>query len=356
MLPPTLISALQVLSRSGKPLITSDTPPPSATKLEPGQQVQGTVQAQVSPGLYKVLVAGQNVQMRLPADLRSGTLINLRVVSNKPQLTFSIIPSATPISTQEQIGPTARMLAHLTEAPLEKPVTRQTGNSPVWQTTGSVPDSKQLAGALRSALANSGLFYESHQAQWVLGERSTAQLLVEPQNQLGITGISMPQPEHQPSSAAASGPALVQQDLALATNTTATSPASASNSNMHHDGAIAKELLPLVQQQLHTLETHQLTWSGQVWPGQEMQWEIQGQPEHHAEQQDERKWSTEMELALPILGDVHARMVFSAHGLQLTLHAADGETVALLNHALPRLRSALAEVDVPLVAAVVERS
>ncbi|NNM79867.1 MAG: flagellar hook-length control protein FliK, partial [Gallionella sp.] len=119
---------------------------------------------------------------------------------------------------------------------------------------------------------------------------------------------------------------------------------------------VAKELVPLVQQQLHTLETHQLTWAGQVWPGQQMQWEIHGQPEHHNAPQDERQWRTEMELALPRLGDVHAQLVFSGSGLKLTLHVADTATATLFNRSLAQLRSALANVNIPLTAAAVEKS
>jgi len=106
------------------------------------------------------------------------------------------------------------------------------------------------------------------------------------------------------------------------------------------------------------LETHQLTWVGQVWPGQQMQWEIQGQPErhHHSPQRDERQWSTEMELDLPNLGDVHARLVFAGSGLRLTLHAADSATVDLFNRDLPRLKNSLADAGIALTAAVVEKS
>jgi hypothetical protein len=53
---------------------------------------------------------------------------------------------------------------------------------------------------------------------------------------------------------------------------------------------------------------------------------------------------------------VHARLVFSAHGLELRLHAADTNTLALFNRALPKLQSALADANIPLTAAVVERS
>ena len=87
-----------------------------------------------------------------------------------------------------------------------------------------------------------------------------------------------------------------------------------------------------------------------------MQWEIQGEPEHPVRQPDERQWSTEMELALPRLGDVHARLVFTESGLRLTLQAADSATIDLFSRALPQLRNSLAKADIALLAAAVEKS
>ena len=337
MLPANLINALQLLSRSGKPPVTADAPNP-LSEIKVGQQLQGSVQSQLSPGLFKVIVGGQSMQMRLPDNVRSGDVLNLQVIANSSRLTFSIIASTAPISTQEQIGAAARLLANLAQLPIENPVTRQLGKTAVWQTPLTAPDSKQLAAALRDALANSGLFYESHQAQWVRGERSTAQLLVEPQNQLMDKRVI---------SLGANQTTLANESNISALSTTQSSQLT---------DAKSLPLLHLVQQQLHTLETHQLTWTGQVWSGQDMQWEIQGQPEHQSSQQDERQWSTEMELALPRLGDVHARLVFSANGLKLTLHAADSATVALFNRSMAKLQAALADVDVPLTAAAVEKT
>ncbi len=344
MLPANLISALQVFSRSGKPPIETTIDASNlVTKLEPGQQLQGSVQSKVSDGLFKVQVAGQTLQMRLPGNIQSGDVIKLEVIATQPRITFSMVASTNPLSTPEQIGATARILSNLAELPLERPIVQQLGNKAVWGAEQQAPDTKLLAGALRDALGNSGLFYESHQAQWIRGERSTAQLLVEPQNQLTDKRLSSSNTNQ-----------ITQSDeLYSPTPSSASHVKSAGESNL----SIARELLPLVQQQLHTLETHQLTWIGQVWPGQEMQWEVQGQPEHHhAQQQDERQWSTEMELALPKLGDIHARLVFAESGLRLVLHAADSTTVELFNRALPKLKNSLADADIPLIAAVVEKS
>lgn len=327
MLPANLISALQALSASGKPSVvaTTDAPNP-VTKLEAGQQLQGSVQSKLSEGLFQVQVAGQTLQMRLPGNIQSGDMIRLEVIATKPRITFSMVASTNPLSTPEQIGAAARLLSKLAELPLERPIVKQLGNKAVWPTQQPVPDTKLLAGALREILGKSGLFYESHQAEWIRGERSTNQLMEEPQNVL--TGKILP-PSSSDQQTALTG------DISL---------------------SATKELLHLVQQQLHTLEQHHIVWLGQIWPGQQMQWEIQGEPEHQARQESERQWSTEMELALPKLGDIHARLVFAESGLKLTLHAADEKTVELFNRALPQLQASLADADITLASVLVEKS
>jgi hypothetical protein len=357
MLPVTLINSLQALARSTTPLIVADNTPPADgkatlaattqnTPVAAGQQVQATIQEQLSPGLFKVLIAGQTVQMQLPAQLKVGNVITLKVESASPRLTLSFLASTTPLASQEQISATSRLLSNLAELPLARTLIESTTGHAVWQTV-STPDSKLLAAGLRDALANSGLFYESHQAQWVAGVRSTAQLLVEPQNLLSRDA------QNTPGSAVAATPPDRDTQNTLSTPLSASPPEKATTES---GLPIARELIPLVQQQLHTLETHQLTWTGQVWPGQQMQWEIQGEPEHHPSLPDERQWSTELELALPKLGDVHARLVFSKGGIKLTLQGADAGSVALFNRRLPGLATTLADAGIALTGAVIEKS
>ncbi len=322
------IRSLPTLPRSGKLLVVADTPSNPVTKLEPGQRIQGTIQEQVSPGRYKVQVGGQWLQMQLSGQLQNGSVLELQVISTHPRLTFSLFASSNPIATQEQISATSRLLANLAELPLTQTLVSTSSSTPVLQPIGQIIDSQQLATALRNALANSGLFYESHQAQWVRGERNTAQLLVEPQNQW--------QDHDKPTS-------LDAMHSPAATDKTPSLP-------------IARELVSLVQQQLHTLETHQLTWTGQVWPGQQMQWEIEGQPEQRTALMNERQWSTEMELALPKLGDVHARLIFNQSGIQLRLQTSDTDSVALFTRHLPTLATTLADAGIPLTSSVIEKS
>jgi len=336
-----LINSLQVLSRSGKPLIvaTSDTSTSPVTQLEPGQRIQGTVQKQIGAGLYQVQLAGQSLQLHLPGQLQAGKLLELQVISTVPRLTFSLFASTNPIATQEQISATSRLLANLAELPLSRTFIGSTGSNAVLQANGRTLNSTQLAGALRDALANSGLFYESHQAEWVRGERSTAQLLVEPQNLL--------MDKHR----AATGDAQLTDTLNAALSAQQSGKAATEASSPP-----AKELLTLVQQQLHTLETHQLTWVGQVWEGQPMQWEIQGEPEPGASFADSRQWHTELELALPHLGDIHARLTFSQGEVKLSLQAADSNSAQLFNRKLPELHRAMSDAGIPLSSAVIEKN
>jgi len=339
MIPANLINSLQTLYRSAKPLIVAaEAPANPVGKLEPGQRVQGAIQSQVSPGLFKVQIEGQVLQLRLPGQLQAGSTLDLKVEATSPRLTFSFYASSNPISTQEQISATSRFIANIAELPLTRTLIESSSRGSVWQISGATPDTRQLAVALRDTLANSGLFYESHQAQWVRGERSTAQLLIEPQNQL-------PEKKTAEGVPSTNSPVPSQVDKTL-------SDIATTASNL----PIAKELVTLVQQQLHTLETHQLTWSGQIWPDQHMQWEIQGQPEQHAQRPDERLWSTEMELAMTHLGDVHARLVYSRGAVKLTLQSSDAAALELFNRRLPGLRNTLSEAGINLISAVIEKS
>jgi hypothetical protein len=188
-------------------------------------------------------------------------------------------------------------------------------------------------------------------------------LLAEPQNVL--TGRSSPQtPGNDRQVLPVSHSILAPMDAQIVkavssdagSHATGIKPEQDASTNGDATQPVAKELLHLVQQQLHTLENHHLVWLGQVWPGQQMQWEIQGEPEHQARQRDERQWSTEIELSLPRLGDVHARLVFAASGLRLTLHATDSATLEMFNRTLPMLKDKLAGADIPLVSAMVEQS
>ncbi|CAG0939926.1 hypothetical protein GALLN_00788 [Gallionellaceae bacterium] len=409
MLPPNLLTALKAYAQSQKPLPTAaDDAALKTTQFEAGQKLQGSVQAQIASGLFKVQVAGQLVQMQLPPSIRSGDTVALQVISTQPRLTFSMVNSANPLSTPEQLGSVARLLSSMSQQAPEKAYVRAAQRTPLWETP-QPPAGKELAGLLKEALSNSGLFYESHQVQWLEGSRSTAQLMHEPQNQVpgqprlpgqsgqtGLPGQPLAAMAHDSTGKAAITahqepvpPAMAQDNAGksamahtdstravITYNTTGgtviatdsnSSPAAATSTAQANatsqPGAttqpdskplnIPEHLQPLVQQQLNALETRQMLWQGNVWPGQDMRWEIHEQPPQTAAEEEQRQWVTQLQLDLPTLGEVTATLRFNSAGLSLMLNAAAPETRAVLGSASTQLVAALSDAGIQVLGAQV---
>jgi hypothetical protein len=345
MLPANLISTLRAIALTDKPLITA-TPDKSTAnagkQFELGQKVQGTVQAQVTPNVFNVRVANQLLQMQLPAFIRSGDIISLQVASLQPRLTFTLSASSSPVSTPESLSATSRLLSSLSQQPLEKSFVRPIQSSPLWTGEQALPDTTQLAGKLHDALSHSGLFYESHQAQWIAGTRPTTQLLLEPQNQLPAN----PLPKIQ-----LSGNQLPQNTGVKIMDTAGSAVPLAQTAGEQRVAApnIPEHLHTLVQQQLNALETRQVLWQGQVWQGQEMRWEVgEESPQRNAQGVEDGQWITQISLDLPNLGGVSARLSFNGNALNLTLDVTDAQTRDKLGNASSQLIAALSERGVPV--------
>jgi hypothetical protein len=347
MLPANLLAAtLGRLALHDQPLITATpdktSPTSSAKPLEIGQQLQATVQAQVSPNVFKVRVADQLLQMQLPAFVRSGDTITLQVVSLQPRLTFTLAASANPVSTPESLSATSRLLSSLSQQPLEKSYVTPVQSSPLWTGEQVQPDTTLLASKLHDALSHSGLFYESHQAQWIAGTRPTTQLLLEPQNQLtrNLAVQNAPVQSLSPDEARVASATL----------------APGSEARLSAANTIPEHLQQLVQQQMNALETHQVLWQGQVWQGQEMRWEVREEsPRRNAQGEQEGHWITQISLDLPKLGGVSAKLSFNGGSLNLQLEVADEKTRALLGNASPQLVAALTERGIPVTQTQVTR-
>lgn len=345
MLPANLISTLKALSATDKPLIMA-TPDKGAantgTQFELGQKLQGTVQAQVAPNIFNVRVATQLLQMQLPAFIRPGDVITLQVASLQPRLTFTLAASSNPVSTPESLSSASRLLSSLSQQPLERSYVRPIQSAPLWTGETVRPDTTQLAGKLHEALSQSGLFYESHQAQWIAGTRPTTQLLLEPQNQL---------PKNQAIQNQLSPDRLAQNPNAKGTDAgNSIVPAQTASEQRSALPSIPEHLKTLVQQQMSTLETHQVLWQGQVWQGQEMRWEVSEEsPHRNAQGPEEGQWVTQISLDLPNLGGVSARLSFNGNALNLSIDASNVQAREKLGNASPQLMAALAERGIPVI-------
>jgi len=163
-------------------------------------------------------------------------------------------------------------------------------------------DAGAIARALQDGLGKSGLFYESHVAEWAQGARPRADLAAEPQAR------GMPPP---------------------------TDPDTAQFINL----------------QLNAHEQGRVAWQGQLWPGQDMAWDV----ERDARGQDGKEggdgagmWQSSLRLAFGALGQVAARVVLSGDQLHIRLDAPDAAIKTLLDAHRARLADALDAAGTPL--------
>ena len=359
-------------------------------QLDPGAILSARVEAKLPDGSYKVLVAGQPLRMTLPSYVAPGDTLELAFVAREPRLTFVLknvqqaasapalvlsaagrplaatlvqagapaLPSNTAPADTLELALVVRE-PRLTIAPRDMPLAAQAqpppAPAPVLSAAGRLvaatmlqagelalpvaasatapllgtppADGARLALALAQTLAASGLFYESHQAEWVAGKRDLAQIRQEPQARLTLTA---PRPEARAAAAeaaielpAAAGAAREQQ-------------------------TIHPRTVPLVQQQLAALDGARVLLQLEVWPKQWMQWEVE---EHHSgagrEADAPQSWNTQLRLQLPQLGELKAALSLGSDGVRIRLEAASAASAALLRDHSSSLQAALAAAGVP---------
>jgi len=295
-----------------------------------GSKVPVTVLSRLGDGSFMVRVAETPVRMALPAGTRPGAELSMTVLAASPQPTFQLgdatlhgtpvplgssaaslaaaVAAATttvsPPFTQHagqhegaDLSPAARLLAQVLHsaagngAPASASVTGATPLVPQ-----GAPDPAQLASQLQQAIAKSGLFYESHVAEWAEGKRPLSELMGEPQAQ-------------------------------KAPGTPPTDPA----------------LARMINMQLAGQEQAQVNWQGQLAPGQAFEWKVTREEEKNARggAEPEPGWQSGLRLRFARLGEVKASITLRGKHVQIDLQAAP-EVLAPLRDAAPRLQDALA--------------
>lgn len=258
--------------------------------LAMGQTLTGQVKS-LAKGIALVDIEGQAVAMRLPRETAPGDTLRLRFAGHMPQPVFLLANPETADSDAPQLSQTARLLSDLVQQlPGRSALPTVTPPGPLLDQPTANP--AMLAIALRTALVRSGLFYESHLANWAVGQDSLDGLMQEPQNR-------------QTSAEASRATASPASALALldAAETAAPKPPNP----MH----------ALLSQQLQVLESPQFVWRGEVWPGQPLEWQLRRETDpaqDHANPAvaDEAGagWESRLKLTLPRLGtvNVHIRL------------------------------------------------
>ncbi|CAH0299370.1 hypothetical protein SRABI118_04342 [Massilia sp. Bi118] len=324
-----------------------------ATQL--GQSLQAEVLGKLSDGSFVVRVADMAARMPLPANVQVGAQVPLTLVAVHPRPTFQL-STAQGEQAFAEAGPALPEGAHLQGSPLawvegkeaaaltraaallaraqlpaaalgaesgagaslskagkalgdviaaalasDTPQTAAIGRTPLLGAPGA--DAGQIAAALRQGIEKSGLFYESHVAEWAQGTRTQAELAAEPQ----ARGMAPP-----------SDPNTAQ----------------------------------LINLQLNAHEQARMAWQGQLWPGQEMRWEIerdsaQPEPGSHEGGDAPSSWQSSLTLRFGQLGEVAAKVVLSGGQLHIRLDAP-ASARDLLEAGRGRLADALDAAGTPL--------
>jgi hypothetical protein len=298
-----------------------------------GSQVPAAVLARLGDGSFMVRVAETPVRMMLPPGTQAGAQLTMTVLAASPQPTFglgdaTLHGSLLPLSANAaslaasvaaagsrllqaggqaqtaELSPAARLLGQVFKSAAgAPPLATLNPATPLLQQ--GAPDPAQLAGQLQQAVANSGLFYESHLAQWAEGKRPLAELMAEPQ-------------AHKLPGTPPTDPSVSQ----------------------------------LINQQLATHESGQLLWQGQLAPGQTMRWEIRREEEDASSPQrdpDAAAWHSGLRLRFALLGEVEASVSLRGTRLQIEL-LAGADAAELLRAGAPRLQEALAAAGNELAA------
>ncbi|AZQ52574.1 flagellar hook-length control protein FliK [Burkholderia cenocepacia] len=322
----------------------------------------------------------------LDAISRSGGDATPAIVGRLPLLADpAVLLTDTPVPAR---APAASAPAG-SATPASDQASAQASSATATREAAAPPPAAALRAALAQAVSESGLFYESHLAQWLAGQRPLAALLREPQARLATAlapadsdavphdstdlldellaqrsplpaaaRVSAPPPAQggaparDPAQAAqaatrpgASLPPDTADPLAAHTDPRWT-PARAELAGASSDPQAQQPLatvhpaaVPLVRQQLDALATDQFRWTGEAWPGARLDWTIEPDaPGHRAPTGggdgagDGIAWRTRLTLTLPSLGTVDAELVLNGAQLVARLRANQTGADRLTRH------------------------
>lgn len=275
-----------------------------ATQFVKGQVYFAQVLSKVSDTAYNVKVQNVEIQggvakdivlkMELGSAAKAGQTLTLKYMYASPDPTFFLAQAPTNIAgTITDISSAANTIAHyLKQAEGDGVSTRFKATAIV---THSPNNPQVVAQDLKNAVSSSGLFYESHLSELVQSNQSLTAIKQEPQNQGGSS------------------------------------------------------LAALMSQQLAILENQRISWQGEVWPGQEMAWDIyQEQSDKEDEswgnklsKEEDRPIFSELTLHLPRLGKVSARITLVDGRVSINIQAEQMPTLETLKNQKHTLAEAI---------------
>lgn len=412
MIPGDLASRLRIiLEASVQPAAQPHEIPAGLPRFETGQRFAALIQTPLPDGSFQALVAGKTLTLALPGSAKSGDVLELVVTAQRGSTVYArqadvaaIMPQATDSQPRPVLSQTGQLISELLTGRSGQAEPLPLSRAGTVLTT-SPQNTTQTAQVLKEAVSSSGLFYESHLREWVDGKMPLAVIRQEPQAQqvplpapaapvsagtaastqilFNMTGIAGPQemaetqmtlqPSNHntmgtqvPSSQQTGNPpkesaSHVSSALAMPgdANFMASRPAAAGTSPDTPEASkvatrsMAEQLMPVVQQQLETLATHQMSWQGQIWPGVHMQWDIIDPEQQHGRSADDEEtaqfWRSALRITLPNLGDVQAQLVLSTKGLTVHIDTDNPQAAENMRVAGPQLHDSMESAGVSLI-------
>ena len=339
MIPADVASRLQVTSDAAlRPVAATQEISDKLAGLVAGQKVLAEVQALLPNGTYRALINQRNITLALPFSAKAGDSLELQVTETDGKLAFAVLsrpggeekPAAESVSTT--LSRTGQLISTLYSGAQE--AKGKAAALPLTTPVAPAPpqSAEELVPLLKQAIGQSGMFYESHQAEWVEGRLPRTALLQEPQGKLSSPSAfaADPSPNRlapQQGSQTVSDPiTAVRPGSETATSNTADA-AKSIVTQTSQSPTIAPQLQSLVQQQLEAMATQNFVWQGPVWPGQDMRWEID-ENATQGPQGDETapRWTTRLRMTLPRLGEIDARIQLQGNQIMIAMSAGDDET------------------------------
>lgn len=365
MIPPDVASRLQVTADVAlRPVAPTQELTDKLSGLVAGQKVMAEIQSMLPNGTYRALINQRNITLALPFSAKSGDTLELQVTESDGKIALAVVShkeggdgKTAREAVSATLSRTGQFIGQLFSKPEEskegaKALTLN-GNQPI---AAAPPKTAQdILPLLKQAITQSGMFYESHQAEWVEGRFPKNALLQEPQGKL-----SSPEAFAPPSTSSTSPANIPSNDASKpATTSQPQSPPAASPKIAGDAGQasstgqlIAPQTQPIVQQQLDALATQNFMWQGQAWPGQNMRWEIEEDGRNRATTDGEvaEVWQTRLGLDLPTLGGVNAQIRLQGEQIILSIDVTQAETRALMQAESGSLRQQLQDAGLTLTA------
>lgn len=352
MIPTDLAARLRLLTESVvnpvSPVheVSADLP-----ELPVGQRFIARVESAQPDGTFRALVAGRSLSLALPQSARPGDTLDLVVAARTPRLIIaesaddSVVrqSSAAPSVPAPALSRAGQIISRLLHGEGHAPRPAMIARAAPLLSEPPL-QAARLAPVLQQVIAESGLFYESHQAQWIAARYPAEALAREPQSRLART--------QRATDAAAASPAAPTEEAAEMRAARGAEPASV-RSPAATSPDLSVELQSLVQQQLDAAATQHIVWRGEIWPGHVMQWEIaaEGQGHDTSEGETAEQWTTSLALTLPSLGEVNVLLSLTPAKVSLGVTASEG--AAILKKGLGELAASFAAAGLPPLTASV---